>query len=77
MILRRIPDYLEDCPQGWRNFIEDIRLRIEPNEDGGFNEATIQTELHKFRAKYADQSPWLVFNDDRMYNVFVLKYGDI
>lgn len=77
MIRRRIPEYLDDCPRGWRNFIADMRLRIEPNDEGGFSEATIQAELDKYRARYEDPAPYLVFDDDRMYNVFVLKYGDI
>lgn len=74
MIKRRIPEYLQDCPQGWRNFIADMQLRIEPDEDGGFKEVTIQAELDKYRAFYEGGD--LIFTDERMYNLFLLKYSE-
>jgi hypothetical protein len=76
----KIPEYLEDCPQGWKNFIADMLQRRGPDDNGGFQESTIQSELDKFRASYDDQELQysdLVFNDEWMYSVFVLKYGAI
>lgn len=77
MIRSCIPEYLDYCPQGWRNFIADMRLRIEPNDSVGFSEDTIQAELDKFCADYENPSPWLVFKDERLYNLFILKYGPL
>jgi hypothetical protein len=78
MIQHRIPEYMGDCPDGWRNFIEDLRGRVRPDENNGYLESTLQSELLKFNAVWTDHSPRgaeLVFDDEKLYTVFVLKYG--
>ena len=80
MTRRRIPEYLVDCPQGWRNFIADLRLRIKPNDNNGYSKEIIEQELSKFGAVYEDYdetTSYVVFNDERLHNMFVLKYGVI
>lgn len=78
MIRHKLPECLGNCPEGWRNFIEDLRSRVEPDDHGGYLSVTIQNELSKFDALWNDcprLGANLIFNDERLYTVFVLKYG--
>lgn len=70
----RLPEYLQDCPQAWQNLIADMRRRLKPDDVGGYTINAIQRELEQYRAFYEGGD--LIFTDERMYNLFLLKYSE-
>jgi hypothetical protein len=72
-IIMHLPEHMPDCPQAWRNLIADMRQRIPPNDFGGYTIKTLQKELKQYRAVFDGGD--LIFTDERMYNLFILKYS--
>ena len=70
--------WLYECPQSWQNFIEHLdETGCQKNNDESFSVDTLNKELSWFEAEYHkdDLNPYIDFNDENGYKLFVLVHG--
>jgi len=77
-----LPEYMSECPVGWKNLIDFISERSKPDYHiSGYKDKTINSYLKEFDAKYINRKDTefskVIFENESGLLYFVLKFGDM